>query len=290
MQVRPTKALMPFIKHYLFLESAGNGFKKLRLFSDGNIGMVFSTKQNLVFANQINEPLNYLPACFVYGQISAFKDLYLINDASLVIVVFQPAGIKQLAAVSATELTDAIIPVEDLFGRKGCSLQQQMTEQKSIEAKLAILNRFFTELISVRSLSYHLLVDAAVGFILQNKGGSSITELVRYTGYTERHIERSFMEYIGLSPKKFGNIIRLHGFLKLMKHQTKQHTLTQIAYEAGYADQSHLIKEFKKYTGITPKDYLHHISLLTNNFFEFNNPVSKSCNVGFIQFGGKSIN
>ena len=44
-----------------------------------------------------------------------------------------------------------------------------------------------------------------------------------------------------------------------------------MAYEAGYTDQSHLIKEFKKITGMTPKIYQHNVDKLTTNFVRFNN-------------------
>ena len=91
-----------------------------------------------------------------------------------------------------------------------------------------------------------------------------------HTGYTERHIERAFSESIGINPKKFGNIVKLHSFLKLLKHKSTQNNLTAFCYEAGYSDQSHLIREFRKYTGVTPTQYLNDTSRLATNFMKFN--------------------
>ena len=123
MQILPSSELKSFIKHYLFLESDGKSIKKLRLFSDGNPGMVFSLKSSLISNVQNNMLLDYLPVSFIYGQISEFKDLYLVNEASLIIVVFQPAGLNQLLRISAAELRDNIIRTEDLFGLQGLKLQ-----------------------------------------------------------------------------------------------------------------------------------------------------------------------
>ncbi|WP_228446764.1 helix-turn-helix domain-containing protein [Chryseobacterium sp. 3008163] len=92
--------------------------------------------------------------------------------------------------------------------------------------------------------------------------------MVKHTGYSERHIERIFKECIGLNPKKFGNIVKLHFFLNLLKYKSSQSNITDLCYDAGYADQSHLIKEFKKYTGITPTQYLKNTNRLAINFME----------------------
>jgi AraC-like DNA-binding protein len=269
MQILPSKELMPFIKHYLFLESESKSIKKLRLFSDGNMGMVFSLKNSLICTIQNNKLSAYLPASFVYGQISKFKDLLLINEASLIIVVFQPAGINQLMGLSAAELKDNIIRTEELFGCKVISLQEKLFEQISLKDKVEKLNAFFIELTAKKVFVNQLLIGASVDFILKNRGTNSISQLVKYTSYSERHLERIFIECIGLSPKKFGNIVKLHSFLKLLKDKSKQNNITNFCYEAGYADQSHLIKEFKKYTGITPTQYLTNTSRLAINFMEF---------------------
>jgi len=289
MQILPSNELKSFIRHYLFLESERKSIKKLRLFSDGNPGMIFSLKNKLISNIQNNDLLGYLPDSFIYGQISEFKDLYLVNEASLIIVVFQPTGLNQLMRIPGVELRDNIIRTEDLFGRRVLNLQEKLSEQASLRDKLNLLNTFFIELATKKVFENQILIEASVNFILKNKGANSIHQLVRYTGYSERHIERTFIECIGLTPKKFGNIVKLHGFLKLLKDKSKHNNLTKISYEAGYTDQSHLIKEFKKYTGITPNEYLHKTNRLTINFMEFDSShLTPEPMSGLYNFLGKS--
>jgi AraC-like DNA-binding protein len=268
MQILPSKELLPFIKHYLFLESEGENVKKLRLFSDGNTGMVFSFNSRFIQNSPDNKRLDYLPNAFVYGQISAFKDLYLEKNATLIVIVFQPFGINRLLGISANEFKDKIIPVEEIFGKQGLFLQEQLYELVSFEDKLKTLNRFFLELSSKNQIANHAIIQPSIDFILKNKGEITIGQLVKHTGYTERHIERVFNENIGLNPKKFGNIVQLHFFLKQLKGISKPNNLVEICYEMGYSDQSHLIKTFKKYTGITPTQYLNNTSKLAVNFME----------------------
>lgn len=270
MQVLPSKELSSYIKHYLFLESEGNCIKKLRLFSDGNTGMVFSLTHSLVFSIEDIANLSYLPGSFVYGQISEFKDLYLVNKTSLLVVVFQPDGINKLLGISADEVKDKIISAEDMFGLPGLMLNERLLDQYSKEDKLYLLNKFFLGLIPKHASSNQQLIQASLNFIIKGKGTISIGQLVKHTGYSERHIERAFSESIGISPKKFGNIIKLHSFLKMLKEKPVQNNITAFCYEAGYSDQSHLIKEFRKHTGITPTQYLHDTSHLATNFMKFN--------------------
>ncbi|MES2519714.1 MAG: helix-turn-helix domain-containing protein [Bacteroidota bacterium] len=267
MQIAPTRELLPYIKHYLFLESAGDCIKKLRLFSDGNTGLVLTFRGNLIANIHDNKSLNY-PNSFLYGQISEFKDLYLAEKTLIIIVVFQPYGINRLLGISANEIRDGIIASDDIFGWQGSLFYEKLSEQSSLEAKLPILNAFFLELSAKKAISNQTLIHASLSYILKSKGNISINQLVKLTGYTERHIERTFSESIGLSPKKFGNIVKLHNFLSLLKDKSKQNNFTNFCYDAGYADQSHLIKEFKKYTGITPTKYLNDTNRLAINFME----------------------
>lgn len=267
MQAAVPKDLVPYIKHYLFLDNPETALQKFRLFSDGNTGLVFSVKSKLISGINKYDAKEYLPASFLYGQLNGFKDLYSDNEITLIIVVFQPNGIHQLLGIPANEFHDAIIPVEDIFNEKIAMLQENLFEQNN-QTRIELLNHFFRTLIAVKPASNQFIIDHSLHFIIGNKGQFSIKQLVEYTGYTERHLERKFKECVGLNPKKFGNVVRLHHFLKLVKNKSDNSNLTTICYDAGFSDQSHLIKEFKKHTGITPKEYLYSSGKLTNNLIK----------------------
>lgn len=267
MQVSPPKELAPYIKHYLFLDNDETAIQKLRLFSDGNTGVVFSLKSKLISGLDNYEVKNYLPNSFIYGQVNCFKDIYSDNAISLIIIVFQPNGLHQLLGIPAHEFKDAILPVEDVLGQKASTLQEKLSELDN-QARIELLNQFFSTLISSKPISNQFVINTSLDFIVSNKGDFTLKQLVNYTGYTERHLERKFKECIGLNPKKFGNVIRLHYFLKLLKDKSAGTNITAICYDAGFSDQSHLIKEFKKHTGISPREYLYSTGKLANNLIK----------------------
>jgi AraC-like DNA-binding protein len=268
MQISPSKELTSYIKHYLFLDNNQTAIQKLRLFSDGNTGLVFSLKSKLISEISNDEVKKYLPTSFLYGQLHGFKDIYSENETSLIIVVFQPNGIYQLLGIPATEFQDSIIPVEYVFDYKASVLQEKLHQQNNNELRIELLNHFFRGLINNKLVSNQSIINNSLDFILTNKGNFSVKQLVEYTGYTERHLERKFKECIGLNPKKFGNVIRLHHFLKLLKNKSDATNLTAICYDAGFSDQSHLIKDFRKHTGISPREYLFNSGKLANNLIK----------------------
>src|SRR5690349_18317877 len=143
MQVLPSPGLSPYIRHYLFLKTEGDCFRKLRLFSDGNTAMVFSLQHKLMADRYENLTAEVLPDAFLYGQVSEFRDLYLTREASFVIVVFHPDGMNRLLGISANEIKDQIISIEEFFGHTGLTLRDQLLHCRTSTQIVKILDKFF---------------------------------------------------------------------------------------------------------------------------------------------------
>jgi AraC-like DNA-binding protein len=78
-----------------------------------------------------------------------------------------------------------------------------------------------------------------------------VKKLTEQLHLTERTLQRRFVEHIGVSPKQFAKIIQFQASLSSLSDKTVS-KLTEVVYESGYADQSHFIRSFKKYTGRKP--------------------------------------
>ncbi len=90
--------------------------------------------------------------------------------------------------------------------------------------------------------------------IINEKGVVQVSEIAESLGYSPRYINMVFGEYMGLSPKKFGKIMQLQETIQRINHE-KSDFLTNVALEAGYFDQAHFIRDFKKYILMTPTEY-----------------------------------
>ena len=91
--------------------------------------------------------------------------------------------------------------------------------------------------------------------MLLSKGSMPLNAILKDDLKKRRQLERNFATQIGISPKQLSKVIRLQATLQMLLNHTTA-TLTDIAYENEYYDQAHFIKDFKEFTGITPKDFL----------------------------------
>lgn len=73
---------------------------------------------------------------------------------------------------------------------------------------------------------------------------------------------------IGVSPKQLSKMIRIQSVLKSITESTKYSNLTDVAYENNFYDQAHFIKEFKEFTGVSPKDFYSENLKLSHLFSE----------------------
>ena len=85
---------------------------------------------------------------------------------------------------------------------------------------------------------------------------SSVKEVAGWIGYSTRHLSNLFRQYLGMSPKRFFNLMRFNHALELLERFGVNDNLSEVAYELGYHDQSHFIKDFKAACGKTPKEML----------------------------------
>lgn len=105
-----------------------------------------------------------------------------------------------------------------------------------------------------------VVVSGAVQTITQTKGVVSLQEVCRYSGGTYKKVQRTFHDYLGISPKLYSRMIRfesIHNELRTLKEVDWM----SIVSKYNFYDQSHLIKEFKFFSGTSPEEFLSKIDL-----------------------------
>lgn len=98
------------------------------------------------------------------------------------------------------------------------------------------------------------LVRTTVDTIFSTKGKDSIKLTLKDELKKRRQLERKFLKYIGMSPKKLSKVVRLQSALKMMLNSQKE-KLSAIAYSSNFYDQAHFIKDFKELSRVTPGEF-----------------------------------
>ena len=119
------------------------------------------------------------------------------------------------------------------------------------EGRVAILTEFLERrLCDVRTAEP--AVFGSISHIIEARGLVNVRHLAREYFLSERQFERKFKEFAGFSPKTYSRIIR---FQAALKEYGRNKSLTDIAMDCGYYDQSHFINDFREFTGYNPKVY-----------------------------------
>ena len=129
-------------------------------------------------------------------------------------------------------------------------LEEQLDEAKSDIERINVVERFL--LSRLKQHKPDALVLAAVALIFEKHGNIRMSEVAEKLHTSQSPFEKRFRRVVGATPKKFASIIRLKYTLQQFQAQT---SLTSLAYESGFYDQAHFIKEFKTFTGETPEHF-----------------------------------
>src|ERR1700753_1359100 len=197
MQFPPSPAWSFCIKHYLFLKCSRG--LPLRLFSDGNTGMVFITRGQLKIQKKESLDTEILPNTFVYGQIDGYHNVISEDGTEMLIIVFQPHGFFSLSGIPADELKARIIDAYSIFGNPIYSISDALRSAEGYGKAISIVEENFTSFLK-NSKTASNLPASVVKTVMQVKGQLTVNELIKLTGYSERKLERLFNQAIGLSP------------------------------------------------------------------------------------------
>ena len=175
------------------------------------------------------------------------------TDTGTIGVELTPKGLYHLFKLSMHEITNRMVSFEEVFGPPGARLQTMVGDAEDPQQKIVLLQTALTHLLQQNDKEYALL-DHTLDLLAQTHGMMPVQELAAHIGYTRRYLDRLFQEHVGVSPKSLASILRFQEVYQgWMQH--KSPTFFSNHWPAYYYDQSHFIKEFKRFTGFTPQHY-----------------------------------
>ncbi len=168
-------------------------------------------------------------------------------------VRFALCGLYALIGQSVGELRNRQVwSLRDVWGTDADILAEQVAEERSLAGKKEITEEFVRK--RMRLCEDNPLFREAAGAINQSRGQVNINALCRLLHINYKWLERQFRMYLGIAPKEYARLQRFaHAFFEAQHAQTAD--LLDVAVRNGYYDQSHFIREFRRFTGKAPLQY-----------------------------------
>jgi AraC-like DNA-binding protein len=258
-RLEPTWAAKHWVESYWIIESVDNAILDQKIIPDGYPEMIFH------FADQycINISGSWENQTFslLAGQIKQHFYLRNTGRVSILGVKLQPHTLAQLFQFEMSSITDKVVPLDSVGIESLNGLEIEVRASHKMDERLTIVNRFFEPFPFVG-----LPIKKAIDSILETKGNVTVEQLCQMMDMSERQTERHFQKFVGLSPKFYCRIIRFNAIFQLLSQRDP--SWAELAYEAGFADQSHFIRNFKAFTGEGPSDYGFDEKTLANFFLK----------------------
>jgi AraC-like DNA-binding protein len=244
--------LETYVNDILVLENKDETKKSvLPFFADGYPGVMFLHATNDVFITPQNKKLCDL---FLYGQ--TIEPIEIFTDGAYRMIVFQlyPSAMKILFDIKPKELNDDCYDLNLINNKDIKQKIKKLFATNELIKQVEIIAAMLAKLAEQNIYYQAQQVQQAVNLILESKGKITVKDLTEYLHLTERTLQRLFVDYVGISPKQFAKIIQFQTSFTHISNETFS-KLTEIAYENGYADQTHYIRNFKRFTRKKPSQF-----------------------------------
>ena len=244
----PSPLLSPFIRHFMIIESKDEVVN--RVLPNTALVMAFRFKGRV---NQLEgDSKQKLPASMISGLRKSGRLINYSRDTGNILVNFREVGANSFIKEPLYELFGESVSLDQLTGYHNVSeIEEQLAEAKNNRTRIALIEDFLiTKLCNPKP---DQLVLTALEKIQLSKGNIRITELAHQLCISQDAFEKRFRKAVGVSPKQFSFIIRMTAVIANGRNNSQ--ALNEIAFHAGYFDQPHFNKDFKLFTGQTPKDF-----------------------------------
>lgn len=247
--IQPAPLLAPYVKNYWLLKTACDSPALARTVPTGMMSLMFHRGQRLlsVRTNELH------PRAFLSGQEKTFADLEYTGTVNMISVTFRPIGVRAFFNLPANKVNNLRVTAEDLEDKELGELERLLINTEDDQRCILHIEQFLLKRLC--RLAEHNLkrVEAAIRLI--DSGQTDVASLAGTACLSTKQFQRVFSEYVGSNPKEFSRTIRFQKALHLLETGS-QVSLTALAYQCGYFDQSHMIKEFRTLSGYTPNEYL----------------------------------
>jgi AraC-like DNA-binding protein len=201
----------------------------------------------------IRERGERLPDAWLCGLHDACSLVEFDRSYASLDLELTPLGAYRVLGLPLSELKGRVVALEDLFGRRGAELAEQVRDATRWDQRFEIVERFLLRRVDDGPRPTPA-VESAYRQLCVSGGAARIEALAASLGCSSRYLTGRFQAEVGMPPKTVARLIRFEHVCRRLRAQPAR--WAEIAAEAGFSDQPHLNREFRDLAGTTPSDFL----------------------------------
>jgi hypothetical protein len=187
---------------------------------------------------------------FIMGFSDRYTEFTLPKEFDYIGVRFSPAMLPKIFLIDASDLTNRTESLQAVLPRVSKAIEDRISSADSMRRVVDALDEYLLQTTSGTQIEIDSRFDGAVDLILKNRGRISVGTGLE-TGISPRHLRRLFKYHVGGTPKQFSEVVRFQNILA-SKPSVQSLRKEVIHFDAGYYDQAHFIREFKRFYGLPP--------------------------------------
>lgn len=243
-----------FVDHFVLMKGTPAGQPEERIFPNNKAEVFFNLGDHLRGYSNDSDQEFRLKESVVSGLRHTYFSFHPGHYFSMAGLRFTLFGFHHLFAIPAQHFTNQNFDAMDVWGREMELVRERLMETKSEAGRISVLQDWITNRISGASLP-DMLQWKKVEEKLSTLREPVASFLEKNIGYSHKHSLQLIKEKAGLTPKMIEKVNRFNRSLRMLNQSTFV-SWANLALDAGYADQSHFIREFGHFTGFTPAVYL----------------------------------
>lgn len=253
--VQPAPSLRMLVESYCGYDERTVGPLRRREFPSGRVVLIIDFGPTLrLIAPTAPHAVTHHATGFVAGLHERFAVTETAGAQCGIEVRLTPLGACRVLGLSMNDLTHRVVGLGDVLGPAGADLAERLAHLGSWSDRFRALDRVLAAR-AAQSRPVSKGLTRAWQRLEASGGRVSVGTLAAELGCSRRHLIAQFRDQIGLPPKRLARIIRFERAFRQLTCRPEQ-GLAAIAHDCGYADQAHLNRDFRQFTGGPPTELL----------------------------------
>jgi len=201
---------------------------------------------------KINDQFSATHDIELWGQIIKPLVFRIPGKNRMFGIRFYPHAVSAFLNEDISLFNDGVTDLTSVIGQPVQELYKQLLDAESTNQRIILIEAFLLKRLSLfeMKLDKVKLVQAVMSELKKEDFFDNISNVASRHGITSRYLQKIFLRHTGVTPKLYSKINRFQDSLLLLGKGDS--SLTSVAYDCGYFDQSHFIREFKSFTGNSP--------------------------------------